>query len=171
MLDDVPTLVNVSGRHVSADQQAKGSFRGFSIAGADSPSTLRNSAEGKRFIVAARMVDRRIPHGQQNTPPNLYKPIYFRDDEAKTKEQLERSAKRMVADKTRGFFEYEVTMAGHQDRASGATFCMNTLASAIDEIEDVSESALWVQSTKIAFQPGQGRQTTLKMILPGTYIL
>lgn len=167
--DDIPSFVNMSGRFVDEKQQAKGGWEGFSIAGEDSPTALRSTAEGRRFIEASGMVDRRLKKGEKNAPPALYKPIYNVDDKAKTNDQLLRSTRRMLAEKTSRFFTYRATVLGHTDAFSGATYATNTLAEVSDGVEDVNEQ-LWIAETELAFN-SQGKTTTLDMLLPGAYLL
>lgn len=167
--DDIPTYINLRARLVDPKQQAKGGFEGFSVAGDDSPSALRNTQEGRRFIEASQMVDRRLKHGETNALPALYKPIYHQDQKAKTKDQVLRSGRALMAEKTSQFFTYNATIYGHTDYATGAGYAINTLAKVTDAVEDVNDT-LWIYETEISFG-ASGKETQLSMLLPGTYVL
>lgn len=168
--DDIPSFVTVSGRHIDAAQQAKGNFQGFSISGADSPCPLRNTREGRAFIEASGLVDRRLKRSEAVELPKLYKPMYHVDDQAKNKEQLIKSTQRLLAERARDFFQYSCTVLGHTDVASGATYAINTLAEVADDIEDVTDK-LWISDTTIKFDPGAGKVTNISMIIPGSYVI
>lgn len=168
--DDMPTFVNMSARLVNKKtQQVPGKSEGFSVSGSDSPSALRNTEEGRRFIAASGMVDRRLRPGEKNKLPNLYKPTYFADDRAKTQDQLLRSARRMMAEKTKRFFQYSATVYSHNDSDTGATYATNAMAEVLDGVEDVAE-ALWISETNLTFN-GSGKTADISMLLPGSYIL
>jgi prophage tail gpP-like protein len=168
--DNIPSWVNVSGRFVNSQQQARGGFSGVSVSGDDSPSALRNTREGRRFVEASGMVTRRLKRSEKNEPPALYKPIYHTDDKAKNSTELEDSTRRMLADYTKKVFSYKAKAVGHIYLPSGATYAVNTLADVTDEIEDVADR-LWISETKIGHTPGRGDYTEMSMILPGAFIL
>lgn len=166
--EDVPTFVNASGRFVDEKQQAKGGFSGISLT--DESAGFVNSNEGRKFVEASQMVTGRIKRNESNEPPALYKPIYFKDDKARSAEELRSSASRMVANKLRGFFKYQANLNAHTDIATGATFATNTLADVQDQVEDVSER-LWIAETVLSKGSGQGKRADITMIIPGTYRL
>jgi len=165
----LPTVVITSGRFVTAGLEAKGQWREVRTVGDDSPSALWQTEEGRRSLQDVGVVSARLRPGSPKAADLLYRPLYYRDDEAKTAEQLERSARRMLADRMRKTLEYTATMAGFSDPFTGTTYGTNVMAHVVDEVEDVNE-LLWIQSRRISHRDG-GSSCELKLIRPASFVL
>ncbi len=101
--------------------------------------------------------------------PPVYKPLFYRDKEARNRQELERGLKKVVSERLRKTLEYEVTVRGHIDPVSGACWAVDTIAQVDDEIEDIHER-LWIQERTFV-NDGSGPMTQLKLIRPESYVL
>lgn len=167
---DLPTVVITSARAVTSGLEAKGQWREIRAAGDESPASLWQTEEGRRILMEVGIVAARMRPGTSIAPPLCYRPLYHRDDDAKTAEQLERSARRMLADRMRRTLEYRCIVTGHQDPVSGSTYAVNVMASVVDDVEDVNE-ILWACERRLSYQPGRGEQTELTLIRPASFVL
>lgn len=142
-----------------------------------SPGNLASNAEVQRIITGPNNIVDVVEHRRGKKPDTTvygstrprYCPMYFEDKDARNIEQLERAARRMIAERTRETLVYSCTVRGHTDPASGATWSVDTIADVRDAVEDVAET-LWIQARKIA-NDGSGATTQLKLIRPGSYVL
>lgn len=166
----LPTVVVTSARAVTAGLEAKGQWREIRAAGDESPSSLWQTEEGRRVLMGVGVVSARLRPGASAAPPLLYRPMYYKDDDAKNTAQLERSTRRQLADRMKDTLVYTAELEGHVDPITGATFCTNVMASVRDEIEDVNE-VLWIPSRRLSFRPGNGARTQLQLIRPASFVL
>jgi prophage tail gpP-like protein len=165
---DLPTVTITRGRAVSSTD-AKGGFRQMPASGDGSPSTLWALPEGQR-IMGGDVVEGRPPGKLRVRPPKHYLPAYRTDKESRTTEELDKAARRFLADRMRDTLEYTCTVSGHIDPISGATWATNTMAAVSDSIEDVDE-VLWIVDTELSYSRGTGQQTHLTLIRPASYVL
>lgn len=163
----IPTLATLSARQVTAGTEAKGKFKTLSIVGDDSELALWRVPEARRILEAARAVGTRKKKTETGDPLDWYCPVYYKDDESKTEKQLNRSARRMMADRIRETLTYTATLEGHEDKA-GVTYAINVLAKVKDDIEDVDE-ILWIAERTL--KGGTGETTDLSLIRPASYVL
>lgn len=165
---DLPTVTVTRGRAVSSTD-AKGGFRQTPASGDGSPSTLWSLPEGQR-IMGADVVEGRPPGKLRIRPPKHYLPAYRTDKESRTTDELDKAARKFLADRMRETLEYSCIVSGHTDPVSGATWATNTMATVHDEIEDVDE-VLWICDTELSYTRGNGRQTRMTLIRPASYVL
>jgi hypothetical protein len=162
----IPTNAHLGGRYVTPGKGAKGAFKSLNIRGSDLP--IYQIEECRRIIDAARTVEGRIARKKTGDPLDWYCPIYYRDDEAKSEKQLDKSARRMMAEQLRETLSYDVTVKGHVSPTTGGTYVTNVLADVQDEVEDVNE-ALWIIDRHLSFSGGE--ITQMHLIRPGSYVL
>jgi prophage tail gpP-like protein len=164
---NLPTALVTSSRRATASVEAKGQWRETRIVGDESPSALWRTEEGKRVLTG--IVGARLPKNERAAPPLHYQPYYHKDDDARTLEQLDSSARRMLADHMRDTLQYTATMPSHKDPASGLGYAANVMAHVKDEIEDVNEP-LWCVSRSLTSGSG-GQQAELTLIRPASFVL
>lgn len=162
--ESIPTHTRLSGRKVDLTKQGKGNFKGISIR--DLP--IYQIDECKRIIDAANTAPGRIGRTTTGNPLDWYCPVYYRDDSAKSEKQLDKSAKRVMAEQVRETLTYEVTVKGHEAPLTGAVYATNVLADVQDSIADVNET-LWIMERTLTFSGGE--QTEMKLIRPASYAL
>ncbi len=164
---NLPTAVITSSRRATSTIEAKGQWREMRITGDSAPSSLWSTDEGKRILTG--IVAARLRKGDRAAPTLHYQPLYHKDDDARTLEQLDASTRRMLADHMRDTLVYEADMPSHRDPASGLTYAANTLAGVHDEIEDIDEP-LWLVSRTITGGSG-GERANLTLIRPASFAL
>jgi prophage tail gpP-like protein len=101
-------------------------------------------------------------------PGLLYRLLYHRDQEARTQEELEASAKRAIAERLKDTLAYTCSVRGHGDPVTGATFAINTMANVDDAITGVHEP-LWIAQRKLRFDESQGAMTDLELWRPESF--
>ncbi len=144
--------------------------------GEDAPTVLGRIDEVQRIVFSEDfrrplMVLDRLKPGFE-LPPNaglLYRPMYYQDTDSRNRDQLERGARRMIAERMRDTLTYRCTVRGHSDPQSGAIYAQDTIANIKDEIEDVDE-VLWLQERTLR-NDGSGPETDLVFIRPDSYLL
>ena len=98
----------------------------------------------------------------------LYRLLYFRDDEARTQEQLRYSALRAVSERLKNTLQYNCTLKGHVDLVSGAVWSIDTMVQVEDEICRVSEP-LWVAERTLKYSSSEGATTDLVCYRPSSF--
>ncbi len=99
----------------------------------------------------------------------LYRLNVFRDDKARTAEEVANAARRLFADHLKRTLEYSVTLRGHIDPVTGALWAPDTIVYVHDEPCQIMGEELWVQSRKFSYRPGSGATTELLCIRPGSF--
>lgn len=111
---------------------------------------------------------RRLPTSHAAIIPRaLYRLLYFRDDLAKTQEQINASALRAVAERLKDTLVYEVTLRGLTNPETGYFWAYDTIVDVDDEVADIHEP-LWVSARRLVFD-GKELRTTLTCIRPGSF--
>lgn len=98
----------------------------------------------------------------------LYRLLSFKDDQARTQEQVELAALRAIAERFKDTLEYTVTLRGHADELTGAIWSVDTIIQVEDEICGVSEP-LWVAERTLSYSQKEGASATLKAYRPGSF--
>ncbi len=98
----------------------------------------------------------------------IYRLNVFRDERARSPEQLENAARRLFADHLKRTLEYKVKLRGHLDPYTGAIWAQDTIVTVNDEVCDIQED-LWVQARRLSFTEGEGPMTELTCIRPGSF--
>ena len=93
------------------------------------------------------------------------KPLYLRDEDAKTQEQLDNFVKRELALRMRKSFEYHCTVEGHSN--NGLPWCIDSMVDVQDELANVSEPLYLMDRTFEKSRNG-GTLTHLTMVRPGS---
>lgn len=118
----------------------------------------------------------RIKPGENPSPPSkhqLYRLFYLRDEQAKSKEELERSCKRAWSERTKDVLQYHARIStgnGHRDIATGRTFAADTMVRVSDELTDVDE-LLWIESVSFSYDDSSGPITEVTCWLPGAFVI
>jgi prophage tail gpP-like protein len=106
--------------------------------------------------------------GPKGDTLSLYRLHYQRDTDSKTQEQVEKVAQRIHSDRLKDSLRYECTVRGHQDRETGATYAVDTIAEVNDEVCGVNER-MWIESRTFEYSPGQGATTRLVLWRLGAF--
>lgn len=109
-------------------------------------------------------------HAAEGNTGLLYRPMFFRDADSRTQDQLNRVVRRLLAEKLRLTLEYSCKMSGHADPETGAVFAVDTMAHVTDGVEDVDEP-MWVVERSFSSDARQGPTTELTLIRPESYVL
>lgn len=107
---------------------------------------------------------------QVRTEGKLYRLLNFRDDTARTLEQLECAADRAVAERLKDSLQYECTVRGHADERTGAIWSVNTMVRVEDDIANVHED-LWVAARTLSYEKGNGARTRLICWRPDSFVI
>jgi prophage tail gpP-like protein len=97
----------------------------------------------------------------------LYRLLYWRDELAKTQEQIDASALRAVAERLKDTLQYEVTLRGLVNPDTGYYWATDTIVDVDDDVADVHEK-MWVAGRRFAFD-GQNLTTVLRCWRPGSF--
>lgn len=92
-------------------------------------------------------------------------PVYIKDEESKTIEQLCHAARKRLSVFQKEYFVAEYELEGHSQ--NGHPFAVNTLVSVDDDICNVHQN-LWVIEKTFSKSSQGGTRTKLKLILPYT---
>lgn len=110
------------------------------------------------------------PAADEVTRGALYRLLVIRDDDARTAEQVERAAKRAIAERLKDTLEYRVTLKGHIAPDSGALYTQDTMIQVDDEVADLHE-VLWVAGAKLSYSNRGGPKTELVCWRPESFEL
>jgi prophage tail gpP-like protein len=98
----------------------------------------------------------------------LYRLLFFRDQDARSPEDLESAAKRAIADRLKDTLRYTCTVRGHKDPRTGAVYSVNTIANVNDAICNVHEP-LWVAKRTLRYDENQGALCDLELWRPESF--
>lgn len=110
------------------------------------------------------------------TPPNVdsgrlfYRLLFHRDEDARNQEQLDRVARRLMSERLRATLKYEVTLRGHKDPRTGATYAVDTTIDVDDEVCRIKET-LWVARRTFEYDRQKGAITKLECWRLNTFLL
>jgi prophage tail gpP-like protein len=128
-----------------------------------------NYSDELASILSDATTSKRIKSGEFLEDPRLlYRLHTYEDQQAKTRDQLESSSLRRLAELLKPTLRYTCTVQGHRDPHSGSLWAVNTIAEVSDDIEQVQE-ALWCVSRTFRFTAGSGRTTQLEFWRPSTF--
>lgn len=174
---NVPTVTLGRGRAGGNKHQVGGSRSVFPTFSEGAPSRIGTTTEVLAITTADNnlAVTRELRYDHKtgdNTiygyAPPVYKPLFFRDKDSRNDAQVERAVRRMVAEKLRETLSYSVEMQGHAERASGAVWSIDTIASVNDNLERVHES-LWIWDRTL-YNDGSGPMTDMILVRPESYV-
>lgn len=165
----VPTLVKVMGQGHHSSRGASRAEHRLPAIGDTAPNKLSESSEVQRMLRSLHLDFFEHKEGE-GAKSGIYRPIFFEDKAAKNLAQVERAARRMLAERLRPTLQYQCTMRGHTDPRTGATYAVDTMAHVEDAIEDVSEP-MWIQARTFRNDGTSGPLTDLTLIRPGTWVL
>lgn len=112
---------------------------------------------------------RRKP-GEKDALPidKIYRLNVFRDDRARSPDQISNAARRLFAEHLKKTLEYKVKLRGHYDPDTGALWSHDTILTVTDEVCGLSEE-LWVQGRRLSYSESEGATTELTCIRPGSF--
>ena len=90
----------------------------------------------------------------------LYRLLVYRDEDARNVEQIEKAAKRSIAERMKETLQYTSTMKGHIAPESSAIYTHDTMVGVNDDIADVHEE-LWIESCRLHYSSNEGPKTDL----------
>jgi len=93
-------------------------------------------------------------------------PVFLKDDESKSLEQLAAFTRRRLSEKQREYFSVTYTVKGHT-YGEQYPYAINTNVEVEDDYLDIYEN-LWVQSRTFTKSRGGGTKTELQLIRPFT---
>lgn len=100
----------------------------------------------------------------------LYRFLYHRDNDSKTKEEIDNAIARAIAERLRETLRYSVELRGHQDPKSGALWAIDTMVQVSDEIRGINE-ALWIHSREFTYSKAGGATTRLECWRPNSFVI
>ncbi len=98
----------------------------------------------------------------------LYRLLYHRDETSRNLEQLERAARRAIAERLKDTLSYSVTLRGHSDPETGAIWSPNTMVEVQDTITGVNET-LWIEKRTLRYSEGSGATTQIEAWRPESF--
>lgn len=120
------------------------------------------------LILASCHIGRRLPN-QNHDPLKLYRLLAVREAACKNQEQLDRLAVREVGELLKSVLIYEVEVAGHFDRNTGAIWSVDTMVDVLDEECDIAEP-MWIASRRLSYDSSSGARTSMTLWRPGAFI-
>ncbi len=172
----VPTVTIATGRQGASGEKASGTRNEVSTFGPNAPSPIGKNREVRSIVYSAdgstpAVIDFRFnpKHAAAGNAGLLYRPMFYSDKESRNQEQLDRGIRRMIAERLKDTLTYRCTVRGHRSPETGALYTVDTLASVVDEVEDISET-LWIMSRTFE-NSGAGVFTHLEMIRPMSLVL
>lgn len=105
-----------------------------------------------------------------DTKPHFYRLLFHQDEQARNLEQLERVARRLMAERVRETLTYSAALRGHKDPQTGATYSVDTTMDVDDDVCRLHER-LWVAQRTLSYKRGQGAQTKLVLWRLNTFSL
>ena len=132
--------------------------------------TVASGYAGELYEIASQwmLYGRRSPKTRSAIVPRaLYRLLYWRDELAKTQEQIDASALRAVAERLKDTLQYEVTLRGLVNPDTGYYWATDTIVDVDDDVADVHEK-MWVAGRRFAFD-GQNLTTVLRCWRPGSF--
>jgi prophage tail gpP-like protein len=162
-----PTVALFTGKHGKSGEAAGGMSQQFDFA------TLSDAfnAELSRvteLVYSLRGKDARRKPGAPPIPDgSLYRLLYHRDEDSRNPDQLERAARRAIAERLKETLAYSVTVRGHSDPVGGAIWAVDTMVHVTDEICGVDEP-LWIEKRTFR-NSGQGATTELECWRPASF--
>lgn len=118
--------------------------------------------------IVENCVTDRVKPGTVGDPNLLYRLHVYDDKDAKTPDQLTRSARRRISEFLKPTLSYGCTVQGHEN-PDGGLWAVDTMLQVRDELWAVDEP-LWVANRTFGFDNG-GAVTRLELWRPGTYQL
>jgi prophage tail gpP-like protein len=110
------------------------------------------------------------PTDAPKTGFKLYRLLYHRDTDSKSKAQLDKVCMRLMSERLKNTLHYECTVRGHCDPATGAYYTPNTMVTVQDEITGVNER-LWIEGRTFEQSENGAARTTLVCWRPFTFIV
>lgn len=154
-----PTFVVVQGAHATAGSKGEHQTQFFDVW----KIAAAFKSELGRILTNATVSSRWLP----GKPPanevlagTLYRLLVFRDNDARNADQIEKAARRAIADRLKETLRYPATLKGHIAPDTGALYAPDTIIGVNDDIADVHEE-LWIESRKFRFTPNEGPKTDL----------
>lgn len=176
---EVPTVTLGRGRAGGNKHQVGGTRSEFPTFSEGAPSRIGLLTEVQAITTAdnSLAVTRETRFDQKRGDPNtiygynppIYKPLFFRDKESRNGAQVERSVKRMLAEKLRDTLLYNVSTRGHTETKSQAVWSVDTIARVDDGVEDVHEN-LWVLDRTLSNEGTDGPRTDMICVRPESYV-
>jgi prophage tail gpP-like protein len=164
----MPTYALFNGFKAKPGKPNEGIHRNFDI------FELAAKSQELLDIISAGSVSDRWKPGQpaanEVAQGLLYRLLYFRDDEARTQDEIENSTKRAISERLKDSLSYNATVRGHTDGPSGGIYSINTMLHVEDEIANVFEP-LWVASRTLAFSDTEGATTQITAWRPESFVL
>ena len=114
--------------------------------------------------------NRRKPAPGTIFPSTLYRMLFFRDNEARNQEMLERAIRRAISDRIRDSLVYTCTVKGHKDPETQSVYAIDTMIDVQDDIRRVHEK-MWVASRTFKYTEAGGAETDLTLLREGVILL
>jgi prophage tail gpP-like protein len=163
-----PTFTMVQGAQAKAGSKGQHATKAFDLWAI----SARFRSELGRILADATVSDRWLPGKVANEviAGALYRLLVFRDNDARNEDQIEKAAKRTIAERLKETLQYSVTLKGHVAPESSALYTHDTMINVNDDIADVHEE-LWVESCKISYTSNGGPRSDLVCWRPESFEL
>jgi len=100
----------------------------------------------------------------------LYRLLYHRDNDSRSKEQIDNALARAISERLRETLRYTVELKGHADPRSGAIWAIDTMVQVSDSIRGIDE-ALWIHSREFSYSRAGGAVTRLECWRPNSFVI
>jgi len=132
---------------------------------------LFNQIEAELDDLPADLIEtaRQLPTNNPGSIETLYRLWYLRDEQARTAEQIQKSAERAYAERFKETLQYAPSVQGHTD-VDGRMYAIDTIARVIDEVADVEED-LWIESVSLSYSKESGPRTEMAMWRKSAFVI
>jgi prophage tail gpP-like protein len=160
-----PTYTMATGKGGGAGGESKSFAQQLDMANlaASYGTQLASTLDGKLKPGRVKPAD-----GGPIPPGQLYRLRYLVDQEARTKEQVEKATLRVLSELLRPTLVYTAVLRGHDDPQSGALWAVDTIVDVTDEIHGIQEQ-LWCARRTFRYSQGTGAETELELWRRGTF--
>jgi len=165
----MPTYVIVQGAYAKPGQKGDRFTQMFDMWSISARFVSELGRSLQDVTVSSRWVPGQNP-AEEVLRGALYRLLVIRDDDARSAEQIEKSAKRAIAERMKDTLEYRVTLKGHIAPDSGALYSQDTMIQVDDEIADLHE-VLWVAGARLSYKPREGPKTDLVCWRPESFLI
>jgi prophage tail gpP-like protein len=162
-----PTYVIVQGAHARAGQKGDHAVQVFDLWAISARFNSELGAILQDVTVSGRWLPTK-PAANEVLRGALYRLLVFRDDDARNGDQIEKAAKRAIAERLKDTLQYTATLKGHVAPDSGAVYSVDTMIQVDDELADVHEP-LWIAERTLRYSSSEGALTDIVAWRPESF--
>jgi prophage tail gpP-like protein len=162
----MPTFALGTGTAATAGKKGEPVSKEIDVFGLAGAIEIGDVISDKMF--AGRQKPNAGATGEALDAPKVYRLLYFRDEDTRTEEQLERAIRRAVADRMKDTLSYRVTVRGHKDPETDAIWFVDRMVQVEDELCGINEP-LWIAKRTLRFDQTNGATTDLECWRPHSF--